>query len=405
MKASPRHGARRIVFAGMTLFFYASSVMGDAADTLLKRYESQIEQQERQLRSLKDRLVGKEREAERWQKMTEEAKTHWSQAGASAERARRAVQAVQRYTTRTRALAEAAEWSATEHRLMAQASDEQLAYWARELHARRLLCRPSPLTVRERIPEYVTVRLCAFSQTAHQEISKASRQEASLRMQEMRWQDEERRRTAELDRWHEKRRAQWLRWQEAQRRRAALVEEISQMEQSRQALHVMLQELRQRHDHALVSRQGYPADRRALAILRGTLPWPAPGKVTQNFGRHYSDELKQLMISNGIKIEAGAGRTIRSVQSGKVLFANPFRQYGRLVIVQHRNGLTSVYGGLGQTSVKEGDQLAALDAIGAAAGEGHFYFELRLDEQPVNPLVYLTPNTRHTDISLRRTFE
>src|SRR5207244_1028607 len=130
----------------------------------------------------------------------------------------------------------------------------------------------------------------------------------------------------------------------------------------------------------------------------------AYGKVTQNFGRQYSEELKQLLISNGIKIDAGAAHPVRAVQAGKVLFASPFRQYGQLIILQHRNGLTSVYGGLGQTHVKEGDRLATLDAIGTTSDQGTFYFELRHDEQPVNPLVYLAPNHR-SDLSSRRTFE
>jgi len=90
-------------------------------------------------------------------------------------------------------------------------------------------------------------------------------------------------------------------------------------------------------------------------------------------------------VSNGIKIEAGQNHTVRTIQEGKVLFANAFRQYGQLVIVQHKSGLTSVYAGLGQTQVKEGQMLAALDQIGITGDKGSFYFELRRDEQPINP--------------------
>jgi septal ring factor EnvC (AmiA/AmiB activator) len=125
--------------------------------------------------------------------------------------------------------------------------------------------------------------------------------------------------------------------------------------------------------------------------------------VVQNFGRQYPDGLNQLVVSNGIKIDAGQNHTVRAIQDGKVLFANAFRQYGQLVIVQHQSGLTSVYAGLGQTQVKEGQVLSALDQIGLTGEKGSFYFELRRDEQPINPLVYLTPATT-TQLSLRRDF-
>ncbi|MFA5975675.1 MAG: peptidoglycan DD-metalloendopeptidase family protein [Elusimicrobiota bacterium] len=389
-----------LILAGLATMVHANSY-----DVLLKRYEHQIRQQERQLQSLKTHLAEKEREAQHWQKKAEDAKALWTRANASAEQTRRTIQTVRGHRNTTRVLANAAESSATEMRLTAQTSDGLLAYWARELYLQQRLSRTPPVAVQERLPGLLTAKLCDFSQTAHWQAAQAGQQESSLRLQELRWQDEEQRRTAELDRLHSRQQSQWLRWQEAQRRRAALVDEISQMEQSRQALHVMLQELQEHRDHTLASRQGHPAENRALAALRGTLPWPADGKVTQNFGRQYSEDLKQLMISNGIKIDAGANRQVRAIQAGKVLFANPFRQYGQLVIVQHANGLTSVYGGLGQTSVKEGCVLSPLEPIGLTGGEGTFYFELRHDEQPVNPLVYLAANHHRSELSSRRTFE
>src|SRR5207302_8499098 len=128
---------------------------------------------------------------------------------------------------------------------------------------------------------------------------------------------------------------------------------------------------------------------------------PAHGRVLQNFGRQYPDGLNQLVVSNGIKIDAGPNHTIRVIQDGKVLFANAFRQYGQLVIVQHKSGLTSVYAGLGQTQVREGQILAALDQIGTTGDSGSFYLELRRDEEPINPLVYLSP-IASSELSSRR---
>jgi septal ring factor EnvC (AmiA/AmiB activator) len=126
--------------------------------------------------------------------------------------------------------------------------------------------------------------------------------------------------------------------------------------------------------------------------------------VVQGYGRQYPDGTNQLVVSNGIKIDAGTGHTVRAIQEGKVLFASPFRQYGQLVIIQHKSGLTSVYAGLGETQVKPEEDLKALDPIGRTGESGSFYFELRRDEQPMNPLAYLQPVTP-SELSSRRTFQ
>ena len=376
----------------------------DAYDTLMQRYEKQIRQQEKQLQSLRGRLADKEKEAQQWKEKSEQAKIQWSQAAALVDQARGKVQKVHSQWSRAHTLADAAEWSATERVLLARAADGQLSYLVRERYEAQTAHQVSPVTVNERMHEYFLQGLSELSGKAQGEAQDAQRQETALRTEEMHWQTEEQRHTEDLDRLHEKQQAQWMKWQEANQRLAALEEEKNQMEQSEQALRVMVQELHEHRDHTLAARQERSGDDRALAALRGALPWPAYGRVTQNFGRQYSSDLNQLLVSNGIKIATDPGHTVRTIQAGKVLFASPFRDYGQLIIIEHKSGLTSVYAGLGQIQVKERDAVAALDSIGTTSDSGSFYFELRRDEQPINPLVYLTPNHR-SDLSSRRKFQ
>jgi septal ring factor EnvC (AmiA/AmiB activator) len=384
----------------------SSLVYADAYDTLLRRYERQIQQQEKQLGTLRSRLLEKEREANRWQHKAEEARDQWTQAGSAVEKTRSFVHGVRDQLKQTRVLAEAAEWAATEQTLLARVTDEQVAALAREVYARQRLEATVPsVSLKERLPVLVLKRLAGYSSSVHDEAKKAQAEEAVLRTKQLQIQQQEQKQMAELEKLHQKQRSQWLRWQEANQRKAALEEEKNQMEQSAQALKVMVQELRDHRDHALASRQGRTSSPQALSAMRGSLPWPAAGKVTQSFGRQYSQELKQLLVSNGIKIETGPNRNVRAIQAGKVLFASPFRQYGQLIIVQHKSGIASVYGSLGETRVKEGDALQALDIIGTTGDTGSFYFEIRHEEQPVNPLVYLSPNTQRADISSRRSFK
>ena len=341
---------RRLAGVTALLLFPLRQVHADSYETLLRRYEKQIHRQEKQMKSLRSQLEGKEREVSRWRGKAEEAKAAWSEASVTLEQTRGQVKLVRQKRQQVRILADAAQWKSTENILLARSAATEAGALARELYARSLVPKATRgLSVDESAPEAVLPHVARLSASSLLLAQEAQAQETALRTEEMRWQTEEQSRSQESDRLHQKQETLWLKWQEAQRRKTALEEEISQIDQSAKALQVMLQELRDHRDQARALRENRFANDQALASLRGMLPWPAQGKVVQNFGRQYSDGLNQLVVSNGIKISAGAGHTVRSIQEGKVLFANAFRQYGQLVIVQHKNGLTSVYAGLGQT--------------------------------------------------------
>jgi septal ring factor EnvC (AmiA/AmiB activator) len=380
-------------------------VYADAYSTLLQRYEVQIKQQERQLKTLRKNLFVKEQEAKIWQQKEEASKAQWTEAGLAVQRARRMVKGFQGKRNYTHTLAEAAQWSVVERTYLGNAADEQMTYWVTELYKQQKA--PSyfaDLTPEQSGPGLIAVQLADLSQATHAMADQARQQEASLRMEELRWQNEEQQQTLALDNFRHQQQTLWLHWQEAQQKRASLEEERVQLEQSAQALRVMVEELHQHRDETLASRSDTPRAFAALNALKGTLPWPVSGTVTQNFGKQYSEKLQQLVVSNGIKLETETGKSVRAVQAGKVLFARPFQQYGELVIVQHQHGLTSVYGELGQTRVKEGDVVSALDAVGTVGESRSFYFELRQDEEPINPLVWLAP--QHTsELSTRRKYQ
>ena len=392
----------RVVFLTATLC--SALAYGDTYTSLVRRFEIQIQRQERQLGSLRGRLQEKARDAERWKSRAEQAKTAWTQASAVLEQTRAQAKNVHEKRTQVGIQADAAQWKTTENILISRSATMQSRILYQDLYARALLNQSGaqdPET--SRVEEIVLPRVAELSSSSQKMAEQSEKEEAALRGNEMRLQNEEAARSEEADHLREKQEAQWLKWQEALRRKAALEDEISEIDQSAKALQVMLQELRDHRDQARALSENRPAEDHALASLRGSLPWPAHGRVVQGFGRQYPDGLNQLVVSNGIKIDAGASHTVRVIQEGKVIYANAFRQYGQLVIVQHKNGLTSVYAGLGQTQVKEGQMLAALDQIGITGDSGSFYFELRRNEEPVNPLVYLTP-APSPQLSLRREF-
>ena len=382
----------------------ASTSFAGTYDSLFKRYEKQIRQQERQLKTMRARLKEKELDVARWQAKAADAKALWSEAAAALDQSREAIKAVRIKRQQTRLMADAALWKSTENVLVSRSALTQAKVLALALYGRSLVGRRNaPLTMDEAAPEFVFAQVADLSASSQRRADQAREEETALRHQELRWETEEQKRAQETDRIHQKQEAQWLKWQEALRRKTALEDEISQIDLSAKALQVMVQELRDHRDQAQALRDNRTANDQALASLRGSLPWPAQGRVVQSYGRHYSEGLNQLVVSNGIKIEAGAKHTVRVIQGGTVLFASPFRDYGELVIVQHKNGLTSVYAGLGDVQVKQGQTLSALDQIGLTADAGTFYFELRCDERPINPLAYLAA-VKNSELSSRRTF-
>lgn len=378
---------------------------GDAYGTLVQRYEAQIKQQERQLRSLRKNLLEKEQEAKRWEQKADAAKAEWAKAGVAVEGARQQVRANQERRTKSHTLAEAAQWAVLEHTSVGNATDSQTTALVIEQYKKQATPHYfADLDTASYGSLSVMDNLAGLSQATHILAEKAQEEETALRTEEFRWQNEEMKQTQELDRLRRQQQTVWLHWQEALQRRQTLEDERVQLEQSAQALRVMVAELKDHRDQTVSTRVETPHSSAALKALKGTLPWPADGVVTQNFGKQYSDKLQQLLISNGIRMETEAGKSVRAIQPGKVLFARPFQQYGQLVIVQHQHGLTSVYGELGETRVKEGDVLAALDPIGTVGENQSFYFELRHHEEPINPLVWLSPQN-HSELSLRRKFQ
>jgi murein hydrolase activator len=119
---------------------------------------------------------------------------------------------------------------------------------------------------------------------------------------------------------------------------------------------------------------------KAMANIRGSLPWPAPGPV-HTFG-------------NGVLIGAPRGADVRAVARGRVVYAHFMRGYGQLIILSHGNGWLSMYGNNETLLHGVGDDVAAGEAVGTAmlsTGDNTgVYFELRQNGKPVDPRTWLS---------------
>ena len=131
-----------------------------------------------------------------------------------------------------------------------------------------------------------------------------------------------------------------------------------------------------------------------LAPFRGTLDWPAPGRIAVRFAQP-SGRMGDTTVRNGIEIAAPEGAPVRAVHPGTVSYAEPFTGFGNLVIVDHGANTFTLYGYLDSIAVTRGTAIDAGAEVGrvgsAPAGPPSLYFEVRVDGKSVDPVQWLRP--------------
>lgn len=130
-----------------------------------------------------------------------------------------------------------------------------------------------------------------------------------------------------------------------------------------------------------------------MSAFRGSLPWPSSGRVRSGFGRHKHPKFDTYTVQNGIEIDAPADSPARAVHEGTVVFADRFKGYGLMVVLDHGGKHHSLYAHLVETSVQMGQKVATgdiLGTVGASSDEGSgLYFEMRFQGRPEDPLDWL----------------
>jgi len=137
-----------------------------------------------------------------------------------------------------------------------------------------------------------------------------------------------------------------------------------------------------------------PVIGKGFAGLKGRLPWPINGKILVPFGRYKDPQFNIPVFKNGVEIQAKTGEAVKAVAGGKVVFAEWFKGYGQLLILNHGGGYHTLYANLSEIFHKVGDIIKQKDAVGKAGESGthnvpSLYFEIRHKGKPLNPLQWL----------------
>ncbi len=134
-------------------------------------------------------------------------------------------------------------------------------------------------------------------------------------------------------------------------------------------------------------------DRRSILSCTPSI-WPAHGWVTSRFGWRVNPYTRENKMHYGIDIAGPTGTPIHAPADGIVSFAGRRSGYGNLVTIDHGYGFSTRYGHCSEIlsavgdRVTRGDVIATVGATGRSTGP-HLHYEVRIDDEPVNPERFL----------------
>ncbi|SMC24856.1 Septal ring factor EnvC, activator of murein hydrolases AmiA and AmiB [Desulfacinum hydrothermale DSM 13146] len=121
--------------------------------------------------------------------------------------------------------------------------------------------------------------------------------------------------------------------------------------------------------------------------LKGRLPLPVSGPIERKTAKKRSP-LSSILYNDGVLVRGNPGEAVRAVHDGVVVFADTFRGYGRMMIIDHGNHYLSLMARLGGFLKRTGDRVRAGEPVatlaqGADSSGSILYFELRHKGRPV----------------------
>ena len=145
----------------------------------------------------------------------------------------------------------------------------------------------------------------------------------------------------------------------------------------------------------------YAVDETASRFLQ----WPMEGATTISLSNPYGSRVKPggqgETVHAGIDIPAPEGEVILAAADGTVSEVDFDPERGNYLVLDHGDGLTTLYGQCRDFTVEEGDTVRAGEMIGAVGSTGmstgpHLHFEVRQDDEPQNPVAYFDSDVRDT---------
>jgi septal ring factor EnvC (AmiA/AmiB activator) len=164
---------------------------------------------------------------------------------------------------------------------------------------------------------------------------------------------------------------------------------IEELEQASKNLEALIKQFKSKPASKSTTSGGGGSSR--FSQMKGRLLMPVRGNIEKKYGPYVDQKLHVNLYHKGVDIRAAEGTSVSSVFDGKVVYADWFSGYGKVVILDHDGGYFSLYAHLSETSVSINQQVTVGDEIGKVGDTeslkgDYLYFELREKGVTVNPL-------------------
>ena len=185
--------------------------------------------------------------------------------------------------------------------------------------------------------------------------------------------------------------------QKAQNERATAMQAIEELNASSAQVSAMLKERQAaRAAAAAAAAQSSGGQGASDNWVQGTgqLGWPVSGEITSPYGYRVHPIWGTTIYHSGIDIGVDEGTPVHAADGGVVVWSGWMGGYGYAVVIDHGNGLSTLYGHNSELAVDEGQSVAKGQVISYAGSTGnstgpHVHFEVRANGDPVDPMGYL----------------
>lgn len=167
--------------------------------------------------------------------------------------------------------------------------------------------------------------------------------------------------------------------------------EIAELSRTQKELEALLRKLykEEREKQARLQKKEEISERKKVIKIERKFIRPIEGVIISKFGKTKVSENGYCIVKNGVVIQGMSNNNVLCVEDGKVLFvSNNFRSYGKIVIVEHKDSIHTIYANLGEILVTEGSWVRKATPIAKTDNSGQVYFEIRKDLTPVDPELY-----------------
>jgi len=167
---------------------------------------------------------------------------------------------------------------------------------------------------------------------------------------------------------------------------------LEELKQASQHLQALIDKLEQRIPSEAPEMPRLSGER--FSAARGRLLFPVEGDIITHFGEHEDPEFATVSFNKGIEIVADMGSPIKAVLGGTVVYADWFKGYGNIIIIDHGEGYYTLSGHASELLKERGEQVTAEETIGLVGDSSslkgaNLYFEIRHHGQPLDPLDWL----------------